>query len=134
MRYSIYQAESRLGELTFHKEKPIFHGNEDFVRELNALIADGITVLKHTRTDNSVNYDEESVAQTDELYPLALVQWLRRKGYDVVEEHPELTDSIHELVNAQPITDEEKVRIFLMLPQLSFLEKTYLLQALQEKV
>lgn len=28
MRYSIYQAESRLGELTFHKEKPIFHGNE----------------------------------------------------------------------------------------------------------
>lgn len=134
MRYSIYQAESRLGELTFHEGKPIFHGNENLVHAFKDLIAGGITILKHTRTESAVNYDEELVAQTDEIYPLALVQWLRRKGYDVIEEHPELIDGIHELVNAQPISDEEKVRIFLMLPQLSYLEKTYLLKALKAKV
>lgn len=134
MRYSIYQSESQLGELTFHSGKPIFLGSADFVHTLNDLIAGGITALKHTRTDDSVNYYEEIVTQTNELYPLVLVQWLRRKGYDVDEEHPELTNSIQELVNAQPIINEEKVRIFLMLPQLSFLEKTYLLKSLKEKL
>lgn len=113
------------------------HARETLAPELQALIdrvvAVGVpTLLDFHKPDRSeIVMAERLVPREDPVFPLALKQYLERKGYRVEIAHPEVDAEIEELLATFPDDNPDKRDILARLPAMTHLEKTAILEGLR---
>jgi len=96
-------------------------------------LAGGITQLRDVYDPKTKTFVmiEEPVGKNNPLFPLALKQFLSRKGYKVVEKHPETEQKIRKLLADFPDDNPDRIEILKRLPQMGNLEQTFILEALK---
>ena len=136
----ISKHNQRLGTLNFGDDgKLTFEGEID--RELAAFVKQslerGITRSKDIRKGTAQVIVEEPISSDNQLFPLAFIEWLSSHGYDVTVRHPEVDQEIEKLLGNipdTPDTHELKDKIRAELPSMNYLEKTFILEKLKEKL
>ena len=126
--------KKKLATLKFDVEnKPVFVGEyeDDFKKHLDDIIKIGITRLAdiYNQKDKMSSIVEVSVRQEDNIFPLALKEFLGREGYDVEVLHPEVSLEILKLLESFPL-GPDKNDLINRLPTMSYLEQTFLLEKL----
>ncbi len=104
--------------------------------ELAALIqkaeTEGITRLRDIHQNNIITTIEENVTPSDPHFYLALLGWLRRNGYEVIPATPDIDKRLIALIKRLPDEVKEKTELLKEVPDLTYLEKTFLLEELEE--
>ena len=135
MQVKVKDKSSRfLGRIFFERNKPIFDGVEDadFLDFVKLAEKRGITRFIETYDDanDQFVFSEAPVNQSDPNYHLAFIKYLERNNYDVIDEHPEVDDEINLLLQKYP-ADENKKQLITKLSQMSYLQKSFLLDELR---
>ncbi|MBI4120385.1 MAG: hypothetical protein HY454_02865 [Parcubacteria group bacterium] len=137
MTISVLRNNKYLGTLDFDASNaPVWQNGfddelADFVRQS---LEKGIIRLRDIETDSGRVIIKEPIRQTDPLFPLAFKEWLRGHGYLVREEHPETDERIKQSLNQFPNDWPAKTKILNELSNMSHLEKTFILEKLEDKV
>lgn len=126
-----------LGRITFNKRgEVIFLG--DYSKEFYDFVQEAI------RTGIMLQHDEEvrdsgkhiyiltqtPIFSSDKNFPLAFRRFLMEKGYIVHEKHPEVEEEIKRCLEEFP-EDDAKTDLLKRLPEMSYLEQTYVLEQLK---
>ncbi|MEK9180757.1 MAG: hypothetical protein AAB871_00810 [Patescibacteria group bacterium] len=72
------------------------------------------------------------IFQKDPLFPPAFKEYLGRLGFEVTEEYPEVEEEIRKLLVDFP-ADSSKTDILNRLPEMSYLEQTFILEELKKE-
>lgn len=135
MTYRIRGENRELGILKFHDHEPIVEGDATFKESILQALRKGITQWRHVwLSENQSAIIQSSVTRTDSNFPLALVDWLRRQGYEVLEEHPGVDKEFEELVTKISTDNPLHTKLRKHLPTATYLEKTFLLEILKKKL
>jgi hypothetical protein len=124
-----------LGHLLIEGDTAMFEGDSAVKSLVYGAVRDGIPRWKEITLSDSKRIVEEAITKDDPHFDLALVVWLRREGYDVLEDHSEVDLAIEKLLGQLPAAEKwQKIKVETQkeLPQANFLEKTYLLEKLRE--
>ncbi len=137
MRAQIFKNNASLGELSFFADgRPDFLGDETtgkFIREAHKR---GITVVRDIPVSEGRAIVEGPAEKDDSHYPLAFVEWLRRQGYEVLLEHPDVDEELLRLTEKLESDADGallKGKIEEILRDANFLEKTFLLEQLRKR-
>ena len=103
--------------------------------ELSSLIErakKGITRLRDIKTTDGYRLVEEPIDQSDKNYHLALLNWFKRQGYTAMPDDSKIITKLESLLG---LLDDQALRNQLKreLPTLTYLEKTYLLEAMRQR-
>ncbi|MFC1662704.1 hypothetical protein ACFL04_00880 [Patescibacteria group bacterium] len=133
-KYNIYFHNRHLGSITIdQKGKVAVKGEDNFKSTVKEAMSAGITVLVDKPIKKGRVMVEQKTDSQDPNFGLALIQWLKRKGYMAIRERPELDDQIRKLIKKIPDDNPAKQKIIAELPGMTTLEKTYLISKLSEK-
>lgn len=109
--------------------------DQGFRNFLEQAIQEGIPniqeVVDTTKGSRFIMETSEPVSNAD--FPRVLEQFLTRRGYRVDSIFPEEDEEIKDLLAAFPDDNTDKVEIVARLPQMSRLEKTFILRALRDR-
>ena len=135
MTYRIRRENRELGILKFRDHEPIVEGDSAFKKSISQALQKGITQWRHGwLSEDQSAIMQSSIARTDPYFPLALVDWLQRQGYEVLEEHPEVDREFEELVTKIPTDNPLHAKLRKHFPTATHLEKTFLLEILKKKL
>lgn len=109
--------------------------DQNFKAWLENKIATGITRVREEFDRNTGIHllKEDPIEKNDINYCLALKDFIKRFGYEIVEQHPEIENEIKKILDQIPDTDENKKTILKKLPELSYLDKTAILEELKSE-
>lgn len=112
-----------------------FEGSFDkhFAEFLQNSLDSGITQVKdiHDPKSHESTIIESPIKKEDPNYFLAIKDFLKRAGYIVTEKHPEALEEIKKLLEGFPDDNPDKIDILKRLPEMSYLEQTFILEALK---
>lgn len=138
MRYAIYDTREgkKLGEVAWNNGSIEY--SSDCVNELKNFIADSIRERQihafrdiHDLKENTSAIIAAPIDISDPLFPLALRDFLLAHGYDVRERIEEEEEEIRKSLEFFP-DSEEKQDMLKRLPDMTRLEKTFILEKLKE--
>lgn len=132
MTADIFRHGARLGRLTLGEGRTEWSGGDETVRLLvDAAGRDGVEIFSHMSIPGRRDLVRNRIAPADPSFPTAVFEMLRERGYRIVELHPEVDAEITRL--AERIPPEHPVRRQLneLLPTMTYLEKTYILEKLR---
>ncbi|MFH0951945.1 MAG: hypothetical protein V1838_02015 [Patescibacteria group bacterium] len=96
--------------------------------------AEGVTALSSQQTKTERVTVQRSIRPTDKHFHLALIQWLERMGYAVIQDRPDLDKKINDLLKDVPAEHQLKQRIISEIPDMNTLEKTYIIMNLTGEI
>jgi hypothetical protein len=138
MLLEIFQDDRKLATLEISSNGEVrftAKPNKDFEEFILSRLRHGITQLRDV-----YNYDtsfsiimEEPIKETNPSFPLAVRQFLERAGYKVIEKHPEAEKEIRDILADFPDDNPDRADILKRLPEMGYLEQTFLLGALKSK-
>jgi hypothetical protein len=136
MQISVKSSDGKpLGSIRFQDQNAVLDAIEDeyFLEFAKRSLIKGITVFHDIYDDEHDRFVmvEKPVYQLDPHFDLAFVKFLEINGYGVTVEHPELDEEIQRVLNSYP-PDENKQEIIIKLPELNYLQKTFLLKELKD--
>lgn len=136
MIVDVYRGKDRVGTLRLDRSSHNVERTSDksFSGLIDRAFRSGIDRLRDIVHDGAHSVVREPVKPNEPGFALALIEWLRRRGFEVRIRHPEVDKEIRSILANLPNDQPLKGKILNELPTMSYLEKTFILTKLQEKL
>jgi hypothetical protein len=131
--YQIYTQTERLGMISINQSGSVSAtGSKKLQSLVTTAKTDGVKALAAINQESAHITVRRRVAPSDQHFGLALIQWLRQRGYILVQHRPDLDVRLKKMLKTIPDDSAAKQQVLKLLPSMTTLEKTHIIAALAE--